>query len=462
MTNPQHDMIFYVEGADASKNLPGWYKGPAIFKNPKLGENDNFINIDFDDWISQNTSKKFALVSITNVPIRHGKNGLFKFDNKDIYYGDWKDGFRSGSGKHTYNTKCTYEGQWNNDQWTCGTFTHPDGSTYTGNFVNGWAHCKNGKYIKRNNNVVEYTYIGNWVNDKRNGKGIITYSNGDVFDGCWKNDKIENGIMKYSNNSSYEGEWLENKRHGKGILTYPNGNILNGQWDNNKIIYGIMTFMNGNVYNGNFKNDKNDVNDQNDVNNQNDQNFIQFDYGTMEYSNGNKYTGHWNNNLKHNLGTMIYSDGNVFTGNWLNDSMKDGKLLFANKDYCEGTWENNIMIGKIKVRKTYPNEGIYEGEIENDKRNGYGIMNYNDTRIYVGYWVNDNRHGEGTMTYKNGDKYEDKYEGEWNNNTFQFSKVIIKRERDSTEILEIPNKKLAVENNQELIEDSGIIDISSS
>jgi hypothetical protein len=44
-------------------------------------------------------------------------------------------------------------------------------------------------------------YSGEWVNEKRQGKGVFTYSNGD----------------------SYLGEFKENMEQGSGIYTYANG-----------------------------------------------------------------------------------------------------------------------------------------------------------------------------------------------------------------------------------------------
>ena len=55
------------------------------------------------------------------------------------------------------------------------------------------------------------------------------------------------------------------------------------------------------------------------------------------------------------------------------------------------------------------NEGKYEGEIENWKPNGLGIMIYPSGSKYVGSWKNGKKNRQGTFTYPNGEKYE----GEW-------------------------------------------------
>ena len=59
----------------------------------------------------------------------------------------------------------------------------------------------------------------------------------------------------------------------------------------------------------------------------------------------------------------------------------------------------------------------YEGEWEQDKRDGYGTMyfqsgdGFTDGAYYTGYWSNNKRSGQGTLTWSTGHKYE----GTWEN-----------------------------------------------
>ena len=39
-------------------------------------------------------------------------------------------------------------------------------------------------------------YKGSWKNDKKEGKGIMTYNNGKIFDGYWENDFEKENILK--------------------------------------------------------------------------------------------------------------------------------------------------------------------------------------------------------------------------------------------------------------------------
>ena len=49
----------------------------------------------------------------------------------------------------------------------------------------------------------------------------------------------------------------------------------------------------------------------------------------------------------------------------------------------------------------------YDGDWENDKIQGRGVMEYNDNSMYSGYWKNGVREGEGTLFFNNGEPITD-------------------------------------------------------
>ena len=108
---------------------------------------------------------------------------------------------------------------------------------------------------KKYNN--EDIYEGNFINDLKEGKGIMKYNNGDIYDGNWKNDLKEgNGILKIKNGNEYEGEWINNIFI-KGKIKYKNGEIYNGEYkDNKREGFSEMKYNNGDIYKGNWINDK--------------------------------------------------------------------------------------------------------------------------------------------------------------------------------------------------------------
>ena len=78
--------------------------------------------------------------------------------------------------------------------------------------------------------------------DMRHGKGIFTFVETRGDGSHWA--------------GSYEGSWVQNKRHGRGVFKYPNGDLYEGNWSNNhKHGYGRYVYANGDVYEGEFKSD---------------------------------------------------------------------------------------------------------------------------------------------------------------------------------------------------------------
>jgi len=57
----------------------------------------------------------------------------------------------------------------------------------------------------------------------------------------------------------------------------------------------------------------------------------------------------------------------------------------------------------------YPKKGRYEGELNDGKPDGQGIMKYADGDVYEGEFKDGKPHGQGIMKYADGDVYE----GEW-------------------------------------------------
>lgn len=105
---------------------------------------------------------------------------------------------------------------------------------------------------------------------------------------------------------------------------------------------------------------------------------------------------------------MTYANGNVYDGDWNNDIKEgDGKMTYVNGDVYEGSWEYDVIEGDGKM--TYANGDVYEGSWRNDVRDGKGKMTYINKNVYDGEWNNNVRDGKGTMTFENGDVYD----GDW-------------------------------------------------
>jgi SH3-like domain-containing protein len=89
-----------------------------------------------------------------------------------------------------------------------------------------------------------------------NGKGIYLYSNGEKYDGEFKNGEI-NGVGSYTylDGSKYVGEFADGVRYGQGFLKIVDGITYVGQWANDLPNgQGVKTLVDGTQYFGEFKN----------------------------------------------------------------------------------------------------------------------------------------------------------------------------------------------------------------
>jgi hypothetical protein len=101
-------------------------------------------------------------------------------------------------------------------------------------------------------------YVGNFVNGKRDGKGVMKYPDGAVYDGEWK-DGQQHGEGKYtwSNGHIYVGEFRNGNLNGRGVYTYTDGAVYDGEWKDGRMHgKGKHTWSNGDMYVGEWENDR--------------------------------------------------------------------------------------------------------------------------------------------------------------------------------------------------------------
>ena len=193
--------------------------------------------------------------------------------------------------------------------------------------------------------------------------------------------------------------------NGKGTFIWSNGDKYNGDWKNQKP-HGLGTFkwVNGTKYIGDWKFG------------------LQDGQGTVTWANGDKYIGGRKNGEADGQGTFIYADGTAQSGEWKNGNLierdSSGKAIGCVEGNCDngkgtGVWEKGFKyVGEWKMQNmhgfgigTWPNGDRYEGDWVNGKRTGQGKYFYSSGGgVYTGEWKNNNRHGEGTMIWNDGVK----------------------------------------------------------
>ncbi len=132
--------------------------------------------------------------------------GFYTYKNGDTYKGDFIRCKRHGEGLYTWpNSKENYfRGKWEQD-----------------NMISGFFSCS------------EYTYNGDIKNNKKEGKGIITYKlnvGTHTYEGDWKNNKRHGKGKSVKHGRTYEGEWEDDLPHGIGVQNFDDGREWSGKW----------------------------------------------------------------------------------------------------------------------------------------------------------------------------------------------------------------------------------------
>lgn len=146
-------------------------------------------------------------------------------------------------------------------------------------------------------------YTGELVNGVRQGYGVMTFSNRDIYDGDWEEGEMHGvGRYKFWNKEkgrythSYKGQFYHGVREGKGRMEYSNHDIYQGTWQNNyRTGDGICWFADGSVFHGIWK-------------------FNKMIRGVFRKSNGVLYDGELNNGKYNGFGKLFWPSGNWFEG----------------------------------------------------------------------------------------------------------------------------------------------------
>ena len=118
-------------------------------------------------------------------------------------------------------------------------YAHEAGA-YTGAYANG---KPNGLGTVRYPNGSVYT--GQWVDGRREGHGFEEcIARGTVYEGQWKNDrKHGNGGYRLKKSGAvYDGEFFQDKKNGRGTCRFADGDVYTGQWQAD-LQHGVGTYL---------------------------------------------------------------------------------------------------------------------------------------------------------------------------------------------------------------------------
>jgi len=238
-----------------------------------------------------------------------------------------------------------------------GKLTWRNGDSYVGEFRDGLMHGR-GKYVFVNSAV----YEGGYADGLENGKGHIAYSSGDVYRGYFKNGKFH-GKGKYTDHSGgvYEGDFSVDEFTGEGKITLANGEIYTGEIKKWKM-HGKGVYKTDDVtYSGQFF--------EGEMQGPGEIRYRKGGFykgqitgwqangeGHAVQGNGNRYQGEFEDNQYHGKGTLKYVNGNVYSGDF-ESGYRHGMGIFTRKKpmgrkkVTSGYWEYDQYLGEKKPEK---------------------------------------------------------------------------------------------------------------
>lgn len=205
----------YISDADSVYGMwkGGKVCGDVIYRTPELFFEGTFID---------------------NIPI--GIGNLAQADGS-YYSGFWLDGKREGNGDMIFSNGDSYTGEWSNNEFDgFGVYEYAAAkAVYYGEWSGG---LQNGNGFYK---CPQFTYNGQWDKGWMDGDGVLTFSNGDRYEGTVHENIIDGiGSYNFANGNWYEGEFVNGKMNGLGVFQFKEGDRFEGEFYDGRI-YGDGT-----------------------------------------------------------------------------------------------------------------------------------------------------------------------------------------------------------------------------
>ena len=119
-------------------------------------------------------------------------------------------------------------------------------------------HAKQGRFVFANGDIYEGEYDTSVSGSiERSGLGTLTCSDGVVYSGYWRSDKMNGkGSFIHPSGMKYEGEFVDGKFEGAGTYFWPDGFHYEGEFRSSKLEgRGLFRDPNGQIWLGKFDGD---------------------------------------------------------------------------------------------------------------------------------------------------------------------------------------------------------------
>lgn len=175
---------------------------------------------------------------------------------------------------------------------------------------------------------------------QRNGYSTYYFQDGSMFEGHWRNDKIDGtGIYYWTRSHYFVGHWKDGKRWGYGIEVFDNGQTKLQYYENekevNRSIPNTQTMNTGvGIYQGEMYNGK------------------ACGKGTFRWNNGQWFEGTWTYDGKSRYGVLYHANSQkpFYIGNWTNEKFDGyGCIISETGQITIGFWKNGEYMYKSQI-----------------------------------------------------------------------------------------------------------------
>lgn len=200
-------------------------------------------------------------------------------------------------------------------------------------FQNGIPNGVTKFIIDKKKNII---YEGEYENGYPKGYGLFSVeSEGRYFEGIWDKQFLI-GIITYSDGTIYMGEFKNNKKEGIGKYRWPDGTLYLGEWKNDNMNgFCFIKYINDRTYEGEMKNG------------------LKEGYGEFTWKPTRKYIGHYSNDLKGGFGIYIWNINifRVYIGFWHQGRMEGVGLVINGSKLQYGKWLKGQKVERFKNAK---------------------------------------------------------------------------------------------------------------
>jgi len=156
--------------------------------------------------------------------LMHG-DGRIEWPDGSYYVGELQNGLKHGEATELFTDGRVFRGEYREGQLSYGVLHFPDGRSYEGPFENNRFHGE-GQLTFKNQTV----YEGAFVTGMMQGEGRMTTKAGVVYIGQFINGQLNNGIVRYVDDSEYTGALQSWQPHGEGRLVTAEGDVQEGEF----------------------------------------------------------------------------------------------------------------------------------------------------------------------------------------------------------------------------------------